>query len=90
MHVTGRDKVNEGKFEFTCYDWKGNVYKTQNNIATSAECGELAANAERLMTMEMLDPTPRMTLDEIFADLESLDAEIAAMSDDELLAELQA
>jgi len=84
---SAKDKVT-GLMTVVCTDWDGNVF-FEGQFADFFAAEEAGKNAERQMTMAMQakkDGTP--TLAEILAEMDELDSDIMAMSDDELLAEL--
>lgn len=79
MWTRGPDKEQPGAFAYELYDGF-NLVKRVGGFATHTEADRAAEHAQRLHLM----PAPAMTLDEVFRELDEIDA----MSNAELLAAL--
>jgi len=65
-----------GSFAFSCYDYAGELFRTQDGFATAQEADRAAEQAERDMMMALLALSPEV------------EAMHASISDEELLREL--
>ena len=72
-HSRFKDPASPGKFAYTCWNWTGDVFRSESGFASHAEADRAAEQAEREMTLRSMcadDPAnSEMTLDEIFNEL---------------------